>query len=87
MLVESGCNRYFEVTLKMHTANVLVNMEEDTELFETLLYLYSNRLHAVNNVTDRHTDYGLKTEKINNFCNTFSSNIIRYTRCFHVLDR
>ena len=45
-------------------ANVLTRMEEDTELFETLLYSYSNRFRAVNNVNDRYIDY---SEKINYF--------------------
>ncbi len=57
MLSESGYNRYHKDTLKMHIANVLTSMEEDTELFETLLCSYSSRLRAVNNANGRHTDY------------------------------
>ena len=42
---------------KIHMANVLVSMEEDTELFETLVYSHPNRLRVVNNANSRHTDY------------------------------
>ena len=57
MLSETGYNRDREDARQMHMANVLASMEEDTELFETLLCSHPNRLHAVNNANDRHTDY------------------------------
>jgi len=40
MLSETGYDRYNQDTLKMHIENVLSSMEEDTELFETLLCSY-----------------------------------------------
>ncbi|CAF1605415.1 unnamed protein product, partial [Rotaria magnacalcarata] len=46
MLTETEYNRYHEDTLKMHIENVLTSMEEDTELFETLLCSYPCRRHA-----------------------------------------
>ena len=58
MLSETGHNRYLEGTLKMHITNVLTDMKEETELFETLLCLYRSRLRAVKNANGRHTDYG-----------------------------
>ena len=42
MLSETGYNRYLEDTLKMHMANVLTRMEEDSEFFETRLCSYPN---------------------------------------------
>jgi hypothetical protein len=57
MLSEAGNNRYLEATLKMHIEDVLTNMEEDTELFETLLCTYPSRLRAVKNANGRHTSY------------------------------
>ena len=57
MLFDTGYNRYHEDTLKLHITNVLTSMEEDTELFETLLYSYTSRLRAVKNANGRHTDY------------------------------
>ena len=57
MSSESGCDRYLEETPKMHIANVLASMQEDTELFETLLCSYSSRFRAVKNANGRHTDY------------------------------
>ena len=36
--------------------NVLASMEEDTELFETLLCSYPSRFRAVKNANGRHTD-------------------------------
>jgi hypothetical protein len=54
----------------MHTSNVLTNMDEDTDLFETLLCSYPSRLRAVKNANGHHTDYGLfslNNEKIKNF--------------------
>ena len=57
MSSESGYDRYLEETLKMHIANVLASMEEDTELFETLLCSYPSRFRAIKNANDRHTDY------------------------------
>ena len=49
MLSETGYNRYLEDSLTMHMANVLASMEGDTELFETLLCSYPNRLHELPN--------------------------------------
>ncbi|CAF4384810.1 unnamed protein product, partial [Rotaria magnacalcarata] len=46
MLSETEYNRYHEDTLKMYIENVLASMEEDTELFETLLCSYPSRLRA-----------------------------------------
>ncbi|CAF4336593.1 unnamed protein product, partial [Rotaria magnacalcarata] len=46
MLSETEYNRYHDDTLKMHIENVLTSMEEDTELFETLLCSYPSRLRA-----------------------------------------
>ena len=57
MLSEAGSNRYPEATLKMHIEDVLTNMEEDTELFKTLLCSYPSRLRAVKNANGRHTSY------------------------------
>ncbi|CAF5227526.1 unnamed protein product, partial [Rotaria magnacalcarata] len=57
MLSEAEYNQYHEDTLKMHIENVLTSMEEDTELFETLLCSYPSRLSAVKNANGRHTDY------------------------------
>ena len=57
MLSEVGNNRYHESTLKMHIENVLTNIEEDTELFETLLCSYPSRFRAVKNADGRHTNY------------------------------
>ncbi|CAF2058602.1 unnamed protein product [Rotaria magnacalcarata] len=57
MLSETEYNRYHEDTLKMHIENVLTSMEEDTELFETLLCSYPSRLRAVINANGHHTDY------------------------------
>jgi hypothetical protein len=57
MLSEAGNNRYLEAKLKMHIEDVLTNMEEDTELFETLLCTYPSRLRAVKNANGRHTSY------------------------------
>ncbi|CAF1671499.1 unnamed protein product [Adineta ricciae] len=48
MLSEAGNDRYLGATLKIHIEDVLTNMEEDTELFETLLCSYPFRLRAVN---------------------------------------
>jgi hypothetical protein len=53
MLSETGHNRYREDTLKKHIANVLTDMEEDTELFEALLCSYPSRLRAVKNANGR----------------------------------
>ena len=47
MSSESGYDRYLKETLKMDIANVLAIMEEDTELFETLLSSYPSRFRAV----------------------------------------
>ena len=57
MLSETGYNRYPKDTLKMYIRNVLTSMEEDTELFETLLCSYPSRLRAVKNANGRHTGY------------------------------
>ena len=57
MLSEAGSNRFLEATLKNHIENVLTNMGEDTELFETLLCSYLSRLCAVKNANGRHTSY------------------------------
>ena len=57
MSSESEYDRYLEETLKMDIAIVLVSMEEDTELFETLLCSYPSRFRAVKNANGRHTDY------------------------------
>ena len=57
MSSERGYVRYLNDTLKMYIANVLASMEEDTELFETLLCSYPSRFRAVKNANSRHTDY------------------------------
>ena len=57
MSSKSGQHRYLEETLKMHVANVSASMEEDTELFETLLCSYPSRFRALKNANGRHTDY------------------------------
>ncbi|CAF4651315.1 unnamed protein product [Rotaria sp. Silwood1] len=57
MLSETGHNRYSEDTLKKHIADVLTDMEENTELFEALLCSYPSRLRAVKSANGRHTDY------------------------------
>ena len=59
MSSENGYDRYLEETLKMNIVNVLESMEEDTELFETLLCSYPFRFCAVKNANSRHTDYWL----------------------------
>ncbi|CAF5227764.1 unnamed protein product, partial [Rotaria magnacalcarata] len=46
MLSEAEYNQYHEDTLEMHIENVLTSMEEDTELFETLLCSYPSRLSS-----------------------------------------
>ena len=53
---ETDYNRYLEDTLKMYMVNVLTSMEEDTELFETLLCSYLNQLRPVDNANGHHTD-------------------------------
>ncbi|CAF1502286.1 unnamed protein product, partial [Adineta steineri] len=45
MLSETGNNRYRDDTVKTHIANVLTDMEEDTEFFKVLLCFYPSRLH------------------------------------------
>ena len=40
MLSESRHSRYLEEALKMHISDVLKNMETDTDLFETLMYVF-----------------------------------------------
>ena len=58
MLSETIYNRYLEDTLKKCTRQMcLANIEEDIELFQTLLCSYPNRLRAVNNANGRYTDY------------------------------
>jgi hypothetical protein len=57
MLSETGHSRYSEETLKNHIADVLADMEENTELFEALLCSYPSRLRAVKSANGRHTDY------------------------------
>ena len=57
MLSEAGSDRFLEATLKNHIENVLTSMEEDTELFETLLCSYPSRFCAVKNANGRHTSY------------------------------
>jgi len=57
MLSETGSDRYSEETLKNHIMDVLQNMENDTELFESHLCSYPSRLHAVKKANDGHTDY------------------------------
>ena len=49
--------RYSEDTLKKHIADVLTDMEENTELFEALLCSYPSRRRAVKSANGRHTDY------------------------------
>lgn len=70
MLSETGHNPYIGDRLKMRIANVLTDMEEDTELFEALLCSYSSWLRAVKKTNGHHTDYwlySLSNEKINYF--------------------
>ena len=57
MSSESGHDRYLEETLKMQIANVLASIEEDIELFETLLFSYPSRFRSVKNANGRHADY------------------------------
>ena len=57
MLSDAGSNRFLEATLRNHIESVLTNMEEDTELFETLLCSYPSRLRAVKDADGRHTNY------------------------------
>jgi hypothetical protein len=57
ILSETGNNRCNEDILKKHIENVLINMEEDVELFETLLCWYPSRFRAVKNANGRHKDY------------------------------
>ena len=50
--------------------NVLTDIEEDTELFETLLCSYPLRLRVAKNANGRHTDYcwySSNNDKINYF--------------------
>ncbi|CAF1577895.1 unnamed protein product [Rotaria magnacalcarata] len=57
MLPVTEYSQYHEDTPKMHIENVPTSMEENTELFETLLCSYPSRLRAVKNANGRHTDY------------------------------
>jgi hypothetical protein len=57
MLSETGHNRYSKDTLERHIVDVLTDMEENTELFESLLCSYPSRIRAVKSANGRHTDY------------------------------
>jgi hypothetical protein len=57
VLSEAGNNRCLEATLKTYIEDVLTNMEEDTELFETLFCSYPYRLRAVQHADGRHISY------------------------------
>ncbi len=57
MLLETGYNRYVNDILRMQISNVLMDMEIDSELYETLLCSYLSRLRGVKNANGRHTDY------------------------------
>ena len=63
ILSESGHNRYSKNTLKLHTVDVSISIETDTELFENFLCSYSSWLRAVKNINLRHTDYSLHSSK------------------------
>ncbi|CAF1280784.1 unnamed protein product [Adineta ricciae] len=57
MLSETGHNRYSKDTLERHIVDVLTDVEENTELFESLLCSYPSRTRALKSANDRHTDY------------------------------
>jgi hypothetical protein len=57
MLREDQQNRYSYNTLLNNLREVLISIENDTELFESLLLSYSDRLKAVIEAEGSHTDY------------------------------
>jgi hypothetical protein len=57
MLREDQQNRYSCNTLLNNLRKVLISIENDIELFESLLLSYSDRLKAVIEAEGSHTDY------------------------------
>ncbi len=57
MVAETGNNRFSLPTLTKHVTEVLKSLENDTELFETLLLSYPERLDAVRRANGGHTEY------------------------------
>ncbi len=57
MVAETGINKYPLSTLTKHVTEVLKSLENDTELFETLLLSYPERLDAVRRANGGHTEY------------------------------
>jgi hypothetical protein len=57
MVAEIGINKYSLSTLIKHVTEVLKSLESDTELFETLLLSYPERLDAVRRANGCHTKY------------------------------
>ena len=57
MHLEHGPNRYSEDVLRGNLVEVLQELEDDHELFETLLCSMPKRLAAVRDANGGHTDY------------------------------
>ncbi len=57
MVAETGINKYSLSTLTKHVTEVLKSLENDTELFKTLLLSYPERLDAVRRAIGGHTEY------------------------------
>jgi hypothetical protein len=53
MVAETGINKYSLSTLTKHVTEVLKSLENDTELFETLLLFYPERRRP----NGGHTEY------------------------------
>ena len=56
LLSKTESNDYCYETLEICIPDVSMNIETDTELFQTLLCLYSSRFHSVKNTDDCHTN-------------------------------
>lgn len=56
-LSESEHSRYLEKTLKIHISSVLMNVDNETDWFETLFYTYPSRLRVIKNANGGHNDY------------------------------
>ncbi len=57
MIAETDRNKFSLPTLIKHVTEVLKSFENDTELFETLLLSYPERLGAVRRANGGHTEY------------------------------
>ena len=57
MLAETGQGRYSEQTLRKNLVTVLEQLENDTELFQSLLRGFPDRIAAVKRAGGGQTDY------------------------------